>query len=147
MSLRKSVSYVLAHTPPRPSPPSEGGEGGRWLVHGLNSRPIFWRSGLSMNRRLQTGGHLTPARAQLSLRRGFARSPLGGRRGRALIGSWSQLTSEIGGVSMNRTLTRPGGHPLPSDGRGAGGEGPSQRKFTASIRVPKQVETTDKLSL
>jgi len=77
-----------------------------------------------MNRRLQTGGHLTPARAQLSLRRGFARSPLGGRRGRALIGSWSQLTSEIGGVSMNRTLTRPGGHPLPSDGRGAGVEGP-----------------------
>ena len=40
------------------------------------------------------------------------------------------------------TLTRPCGHPLPSDGRGAGGEGSLACRFMAPIRVQKQVETT-----
>jgi len=50
-------------------------------------------------------------------------------------------------VSANGSLHEPDphpacGHPLPSDGRGAGGEGSSQRKFMAPIRVHEQVETS-----
>src|SRR5262245_12709657 len=36
-------------------------------------------------------------------------------------------------------LTRPCGHPLPSHGRGAGGEGSFACRFMAPIRVHKQV--------
>src|SRR5215813_6635136 len=45
-------------------------------------------------------------------------------------------------AESGNALTRPCGHPLPSDGRGAGGEGSFACRFKAPIRVHEQVEAT-----
>src|SRR5262245_42411822 len=55
-------------------------------------------------------------------------------------------TLEVGALH-EPALTRPCGHPLPSDGRGAGGEGAFACRFMAPIRVHEQVETTHEPTL
>src|SRR5215468_517123 len=65
-----------------------------------------------------------------------------GKSGKRKAESGNALTRLRGRSRFGAAKARPCGHPLPSDGRGAGGEGSFACRFMAPIRVHEQVETT-----